>query len=141
MVDDKRCQFSLLSLIKDSPETIGSVNYYFRADKEGLTPCHAVALGGRIPRPKNTNNSTAGLDLLCSDLCQCLDGVCSFLPHNLADSCSRKRCLEYLVQYGGDLKTSTYGGKESTKDIAERCGKSSVVRMINEYCEFVKSHS
>lgn len=64
-----------------------------------------------------------------------MDNILSLLPHNLSESRCRRRCLEYLVQYGGDLQMYTYQKQETAKDIAVRCGKTAVVDVINEYCK------
>ena len=135
-----------------------------RADAEGLTPCHAIALNGEIPKndynnkndnnnnsrssSNNSNNSSnnnsnnssniSGNNAAEKESDVAASCTCSECLHRLVPHCgarNRRRCLEYLVQYGGDLKKLTYEMRETTKDIAVRRGKSSIVAMIEEYCE------
>lgn len=93
---------------------------------DGLTPCHATALGYR-KYSKIPNQLQGSLHL-------CLKSLRNILTFQFYDSYCRRRCLEYLVQYGGDLQKHTYQD-ESTKDIAQRRKKKAIVNMINEYCE------
>ncbi len=69
--------------------------------------------------------------------CSCKECLCNLVPHGFQGSACQRRCLEYLVQYGGDLKKCTYQQQETTKDIAVRRGKSSIVDVIDEYCEIL----
>ncbi len=115
---------------------VGNTYYDCRADKEGLTPCHATALSGGVPRKLKKDKSSCCDHSFVNGMClQCIDGICNLLPHNRRDSKCRRRCLEYLVQYGGDLQMYTYQKQETTKDIAEQRGKTSVVNVIDEYCK------
>lgn len=114
-----------------------------RADAEGLTPCHAVALSGKIPRGmqddyENYINNYSSSSTPEEEDCCCTETLSSLVPDSLQGSRSQRRCLEYLVQYGGDLKKCTYQQQETTKDIAIRRGKTSVVDMINEYCKTIE---
>ena len=135
--------FSSSLISKSRVRKFGLVKYYYlafvcRADKEGLTPCHAIALSGKVPRKlqKEEDESCCCYHSSVNGPClRCVDGICNLLPHSLRDSKRRRRCLEYLVQYGGDLQMYTYQKQETTKDIAERRGKTSVVDVIDEYCK------
>ena len=108
-----------------------------RPDKEGLTPCHAIALSGRVPKELERDEilCCSKHDCVNRACMQCIDSICSLLPHHRRGTKKRRRCLEYLVQYGGDLQRYTYQKQETTKDIAQRRGKTSVVNVIDEYCE------
>lgn len=110
--------------------------FLLRTDQDGLTPCHAVALGGKLAwRFRKSTDNIKPLD----DICLCAEEVVSLLPHNILTAQCQRRCLEYLVQFGGDLEMCSYQQQETTMDIAKRRGKASVVDMIEEYCKRLHS--
>ena len=65
-----------------------------------------------------------------------MEGLCTIMTKIHSSHCQR-RCLQYLVQYGGDLKKCTYQNQETTRDIAVRRGKTAVVTVIDEYCKML----
>ena len=97
-----------------------------------MTPCHAIALGGAVPgfsNLKGIHNPFTGAYL-------CIKGLWNIISYHFYDSHCRRRCLEYLVQYGGNINEPT-SHDETTKDIAKKRRKESLVYMINEYCKIV----
>ena len=104
---------------------------YFRKNQDGLTPCHAAALGGRTPSfppaISTTRNPLKGTYY-------CVKGVYDYLSHYLHDSQAQRRILEYLVIYGGDLRAQSLS-RETPRDIAVRRRMMDIVRTIEEYCE------
>lgn len=91
---------------------------------------------GKVPkfpdRCKETCNPATRIALF-------FEGLWNYISHHLHDSRCQKRCLEYLVQYGGNLKMYT-NQQETTEDIAKRRKKKSILGMIDEYCEFIASY-
>ena len=62
-------------------------------------------------------------------------GFYNKLAYHLRDRKVRRRCLEYLVEFGGDLGILTLS-KETVRDIAVRMRKMNIVQFIEEYCKF-----
>ena len=104
---------------------------HYRVSINGYTPCHAAALGGRSPRFPHgiyeARNPIIGLRLW-------MEGLRNILSYHLHDSNSQRRCLEYLICFGGDWKLTSHK-QENTKDIAVQRMKESIVEMIKEYSE------
>ena len=87
--------------------------FHSRRTLDGQTACHAVALGGRSP---------AG-------------GFANLLVYHFRDARLQCSCLEYLVQYGGDLRVQSFS-RETPRDIAVRMRKMNIVTLIENYCEW-----
>ena len=62
-------------------------------------------------------------------------GVFNLLAFHLRDAQLQCSCLEYLVQYGGDLRVQSFS-RETTRDIAVRMRKMKIVTLIENYCEW-----
>ena len=102
-----------------------------RRTLDGQTACHAAALGGRPPRfPTGimTKNPLVGLLLWCR-------GVFNLLAYHLHDAQLQCSCLEYLVQYGGDLSVQSFA-HETTRDVAVRMRKMAIVTAVENHCEW-----
>ncbi len=112
-------------------------HFLYRVSLDGLTPCHAAALSGRVPL--FTEELKKGYNPLLL-VRSWLVNFWSLTSYTLHDSQCQKQCLEYLVQYGGDLNINN-NQQETPKDIAKRRQKKAIVGMIDEYCEFVQEAS
>lgn len=116
----------------------GPCNYscvllYQRKNQDGLTPCHAAALGGRTPTFPSAISTTRNP---VKGTYYCAKGIYDVLSHYLYDSKVQRRILEYLVIYGGDLRAQSLS-RETPRDIAVRRRMMEIVRTIEEYCELL----
>lgn len=59
------------------------------------------------------------------------------MSYHLHDANCQKRCLEYLVCFGGDWKMASKK-QETIQEIAIKEQKDSIVELINEYSKYAE---